>query len=185
MIGLALAFVVLGPKRMHLMLRHAGRAKGRLDKATEGYENPMGGTTQGREKSCAPRHRGTGLIAWSGDESFRLCPRSCCGRSRLGAERRLQSFGKRGSARPEMSEMERSFPRKAFCQGLIAIRCEKELSNCVFGTNRTPATRIFFLSVTSANPATIRIDNPELRNLKTSAVHEKYSKPACHSSQTR
>jgi hypothetical protein len=131
MIGLALAFVVLGPKRMHLMLRHAGRAKGRLDKATEGYENPMGGTTQGREKSCAPRHRGTGLIAWSGDESFRLCPRSCCGRSRLGAERRLQSFGKRGSARPEMSEMERSFPRKAFWSAKALLQFAAKRSSAI------------------------------------------------------
>jgi hypothetical protein len=53
-----------------------------------------------------------------------------------------------------------------------AFAAEGMLKNCVFGTYRAPATKISFLSVTSANPAIIRIDNPELRNLKTSAVHE-------------
>jgi Sec-independent protein translocase protein TatA len=38
MIGLALAFVVLGPKRMQLMVGHGGRAKARLDKSTEGIK---------------------------------------------------------------------------------------------------------------------------------------------------
>ena len=34
LIGLALAFVVLGPERMHTMLGHLGRAKALLEKAT-------------------------------------------------------------------------------------------------------------------------------------------------------
>jgi Sec-independent protein translocase protein TatA len=34
LIGFALAFVVLGPKRMQLMLGHAGRAKARFDDMT-------------------------------------------------------------------------------------------------------------------------------------------------------
>ncbi|HEX3354678.1 MAG TPA: hypothetical protein VHS34_17800 [Terriglobales bacterium] len=33
LIGLALAFVVLGPERMHSMLGHVGRAKAQFDKA--------------------------------------------------------------------------------------------------------------------------------------------------------
>jgi Sec-independent protein translocase protein TatA len=33
LIGLALAFVVLGPKRMQSMLRQVGRAKAQFDKA--------------------------------------------------------------------------------------------------------------------------------------------------------
>src|SRR5690349_3830586 len=32
------------------------------------------------------------------------------------------------------------------------------LSNCLFGTYRAPATKKSFLSISSANPATIRID---------------------------
>jgi hypothetical protein len=34
LIGLALAFVVLGPERMHSMLGHLGRAKAQLEKAS-------------------------------------------------------------------------------------------------------------------------------------------------------
>jgi Sec-independent protein translocase protein TatA len=34
-IGLALAFVVLGPQRMHSMLGHLGRAKAQLEKASQ------------------------------------------------------------------------------------------------------------------------------------------------------
>ncbi len=35
LIGLALAFVVLGPNRMHAMLGHAGKAKAQFDKQAE------------------------------------------------------------------------------------------------------------------------------------------------------
>lgn len=35
LIGLALAFVVLGPERMHSMLGHLGKAKAQLEKATQ------------------------------------------------------------------------------------------------------------------------------------------------------
>jgi Sec-independent protein translocase protein TatA len=34
LIGLALAFVVLGPERMHSMLGHLGKAKAQLEKTT-------------------------------------------------------------------------------------------------------------------------------------------------------
>ena len=35
LIGLALAFVVLGPQRLHLMLGNLGRAKAHLEKASQ------------------------------------------------------------------------------------------------------------------------------------------------------
>jgi Sec-independent protein translocase protein TatA len=38
LIGLALAFVVLGPKRMRSMLGQVGRAKAQLDKTTRGIK---------------------------------------------------------------------------------------------------------------------------------------------------
>jgi Sec-independent protein translocase protein TatA len=39
LIVLALAFVVLGPKRMQLMLGHAGRAKARFDNITGDFKS--------------------------------------------------------------------------------------------------------------------------------------------------
>jgi Sec-independent protein translocase protein TatA len=62
MIGLALAFVVLGPKRMRLMLGHAGRAKARLDTATEGMK------TQWAEQLNAANNRAHSGIG-EGDSS--------------------------------------------------------------------------------------------------------------------
>ncbi len=38
LIGFALAFIVLGPERMHSMLGHLGRAKGQLDKVSQELE---------------------------------------------------------------------------------------------------------------------------------------------------
>jgi hypothetical protein len=44
-------------------------------------------------------------------------------------------------------------------------------SNCVFGTYRAPATKKSWPSITSANPATIRIDNevPDTNRLPDAA----------------
>ncbi len=39
LIGFALAFVVLGPKRMQLMLGHVGRAKARFDNITGDFKS--------------------------------------------------------------------------------------------------------------------------------------------------
>lgn len=43
LIGLALAFVVLGPERMHSMLGHLGRAKAQLEKATQETRRQLAG----------------------------------------------------------------------------------------------------------------------------------------------
>ena len=41
LIGLAVAFVVLGPERMHSMLGHLGRAKAQFEKATQETRNQL------------------------------------------------------------------------------------------------------------------------------------------------
>ena len=43
LIGLAVAFVVLGPERMHTMLGHLGRAKAQLERATQETRNQLSG----------------------------------------------------------------------------------------------------------------------------------------------
>ncbi len=41
LIGLAVAFVVLGPERMHSMLGHLGRVKAQFEKATQETRNQL------------------------------------------------------------------------------------------------------------------------------------------------
>jgi Sec-independent protein translocase protein TatA len=43
LMGLALAFVVLGPERMHTMLGHLAKAKGQLEKATQETRQQLAG----------------------------------------------------------------------------------------------------------------------------------------------
>ena len=47
LIGLALAFVVLGPQRMHLMLGHLGRAKAQLENASRETREKLAGQLEG------------------------------------------------------------------------------------------------------------------------------------------
>jgi Sec-independent protein translocase protein TatA len=47
LIGLALAFVVLGPKRMQLMLGQVGRAKAQFDKASRGIKAQLAAQLEG------------------------------------------------------------------------------------------------------------------------------------------
>jgi Sec-independent protein translocase protein TatA len=43
LIGLVLAFIVLGPERMHSMLGHVGRAKAQFDKASQQVKDQLAG----------------------------------------------------------------------------------------------------------------------------------------------
>jgi Sec-independent protein translocase protein TatA len=58
LIVLALAFVVLGPKRMQLMLGHVGRAKARFDNVTEDFKSQWAARIDEAPGAAEPTLRG-------------------------------------------------------------------------------------------------------------------------------
>lgn len=50
LIGIALAFVVLGPERMHSMLGHLSKAKAQLEKASQETRELLAKQVEGRAR---------------------------------------------------------------------------------------------------------------------------------------
>jgi Sec-independent protein translocase protein TatA len=68
LIGLALAFVVLGPERMHTMLGHLGKAKAQLEKATQETRQQLTGQLSDASRVRDEKRRAD-LLMFSEEES--------------------------------------------------------------------------------------------------------------------
>jgi len=147
-----------------------------------------------REKLCGPLRmectsiswgiRVTSLFAPAMDRTMRAwwrsrkstTQRTCCGSTKTSSQiapRIAKRLGRchwtEWSAPWNLFLKTMSFVRITQSNGLV--RCGKKWPGIVYSvSNGPPQLRDLSFSAISANPATIRIDNSELRNLQTSAV---------------